>query len=48
MEKGILVYHKNFERGIVEKLSPSGFIISVRFKHFGFKTVLNSTLTIIK
>jgi hypothetical protein len=48
MKKGILVYHNNFERGIVENVSPSGSIISVRFKNFGYKAVLSSTLEIIR
>ena len=48
MKIGELVNHNNFERGIIEYISPIKSIIVVRFKHYGYKSVLSSTLTILK
>ena len=48
MKKGTLVSHNNFERGIVENISPSGSVITVRFKHYGYKAVLSSSLNILR
>ena len=48
MKVGVLVFSKNFERGIVERISPSGFLVSVKFKNYGLQTVLSGSLTVIK
>lgn len=48
MNKGLLVYNKEFGRGIVNKISPSGSLVEVRFKHFGYQVVLSGSLTQVK
>lgn len=48
MKKGQLVFHKEFGRGIISKISPSGFIILVRFKNFMPRQVINGSLQLIK
>ena len=45
--KGKLVFHKELGRGIVENVSPSGSLITVRFKHFIEQVVLSGTLQVL-
>ena len=45
MQVGQLVYNKEYERGIIQKISPSGFLVQVKFQNFGEQILLISTLT---
>ena len=45
MKRDQLVHHKEFGRGLIQKVSPSASLIQVKFKHLGNQTVLSSTLT---
>jgi hypothetical protein len=45
--KGKLVFHKELGRGIVENVSPSRSLITVRFKHYAEQVVLSGTLQVL-
>lgn len=47
MKIGKLIYHEDFGRGIIEKKSPSGSLIGVRFKKYEERVVLSSSLTLL-
>lgn len=47
MQVGKLVFHSEFGRGLIGKVSPSKSLIMVNFKHFGSRTVLSGSLIVL-
>ena len=47
MKEGSIVFNNELGRGIVEKISPSGSIVRVRFKH-NTQVVLRSSIRLIQ
>lgn len=48
MKKGQVVYSEEFGRGVVDKTSPSKSLVSVKFRHYGVRTLLSSSIQIVK
>jgi len=48
MKEGSIVFNNELGRGIVEKISPSGSLVRVRFKHFTTQVVLRSSIRLIQ
>lgn len=48
MKEGSIVFNNELGRGIVEKISPSGSLVRVRFKNYSTQVVLRSSIRLIK